>query len=84
MRSHVVMPPEALDHLSDEVATVVTVGAEKAQQFNKNAAAQQPLFSRAMDLQGGPTTPRKGGAELRPGLRRILVVQDISEARPVA
>lgn len=77
------MLAEALNHLPDKVATVVGVGAEKAQRFYKNAPAQQPQFSPLTDVPGGPIIPRKG-TELWPGLRRIFVVQDISQAWPVA
>jgi hypothetical protein len=77
------MAPETFDHLPDEVTTVVTVGAEEAQYFDKNAAAQEPLFSPVIDFQGGLSIPRKG-TDLWAGLRRILVVQNISEPRPVA
>ena len=73
---------EALDDLPDKVMPVVLVGAEKAQRFHKNAPAQQPKSSSVMDMPGDPIVPRKG-TEFRASLWRILVVEDISEARPV-
>jgi hypothetical protein len=48
---------EALDHLPDQVATVVSVGTEKAQDLDKDATAQQPQFSPVMDVPGGPVIP---------------------------
>jgi hypothetical protein len=41
------------------MATVVTVGAEKAQRFYKNAPARQPQFSPVMNMPGDPIVPRK-------------------------